>query len=538
MKQNNVAIAFPRAIPNEFTAWQRLAIEMRQQLSDAFIEQLSRLLSLDNSPIHLKAIIESLEVLGAAPADVRREVLSSPEACAWRSLVDGLARIMSGEVALPTVAQAWTRLSGNPPNDATYLSQFLWSFADEARRFTEDSTKGKDCAPVVYDLQSHVSNRIGSPSAYPLLSVIVPSESINMAEREEVLTAAFDLLNDWSSTFANTSLTAIRLILSWPKPCETWHPHQIVEQHYPSGSVGFLPGVCWIASGRSPLWTAEALVHETCHQILHVIENTVPLVADEHGRAHSPWQPQPRSFRGVLHGFFAFGHAFIFLRHSSGLSNIPPGQRDYAHRRTHLLQAQLRIAREELVQSALTEEGLELVTKMSAALELDQGSELPFVEAVVQARRQLQRRGTPEPRDNSRLVTELLMWVDQRIAATNVCPFATPSLDQEGTRVVILSGHKLADVLFDISDLVQAFIAPNPPRISDCLIVALPDLDCQELVKLNAISPQDLLSISRMRDGDAVKLNLKTRVFDPNDPESYAPPVPLWLLRAPTPDGR
>lgn len=51
---------------------------------------------------------------------------------------------------------------------------------------------------------------------------------------------------------------------------------------------------------------AEALLHETMHLQLTLMERLRPLVADPAATTHSPWQGKARPLQGLIHGLFVF----------------------------------------------------------------------------------------------------------------------------------------------------------------------------------------------------------------------------------------
>ena len=65
---------------------------------------------------------------------------------------------------------------------------------------------------------------------------------------------------------------------------------------------------------------AEAILHETMHLQLSLIEEAVPLVAHEGATSYSPWKEEQRPIGGVLHGLYVFRSIDDFLR------DLPPDQ--------------------------------------------------------------------------------------------------------------------------------------------------------------------------------------------------------------------
>jgi hypothetical protein len=54
------------------------------------------------------------------------------------------------------------------------------------------------------------------------------------------------------------------------------------------------------------LRVAEAILHETMHLQLSLMERLRPLVADPTPTTHSPWQGKTRPLQGLIHGLFVF----------------------------------------------------------------------------------------------------------------------------------------------------------------------------------------------------------------------------------------
>lgn len=54
------------------------------------------------------------------------------------------------------------------------------------------------------------------------------------------------------------------------------------------------------------LRVAEAILHETMHLQLSLMERLRPLVADPAATTHSPWQGKARPLQGLIHGLFVF----------------------------------------------------------------------------------------------------------------------------------------------------------------------------------------------------------------------------------------
>lgn len=485
-------------------AWRDALHALHIALRNQILDDLRRLVRAD--PALQDAATAFMTALPLSGADMLRH-LSSPDAAALSAAATAVLK----PPPLPVVQHALARL----PGDLSHVQHI----ADGLRALV---------APAPTD--TRLGPRVGARHATPML-VAMGETAPTPPSWPQVVTAAVARVTQWHPVFGQAASAGLRVVLPWPAAKEMWFPHEVVEQHYPSGSVGFLPGACWIAIGADVDWTAEALVHEGAHQILHVVEHAEPLVADEAVRRHSPWQPAPRPLRGILHGQFAFGHALDFLRALSRDPSLPAKKRTYAQRRTRLLAAQLRLGREELLAGGLTSAGRTLVEALDAALELGHTDADGLMQRVVHARRARQQRDL----DDDLLAAEVLEWVDRTIAGDNVCPYAAPSLAVDGTVVRVVHG-RLSEALFPIAYAMRDFVSPIPPGLRDCLVLALPEATGDDAVALDCIPPRELLALAD-EVGEQTAVDLKSRVFDPAEPDSRSPPVRLWVLRAALADG-
>lgn len=80
-----------------------------------------------------------------------------------------------------------------------------------------------------------------------------------------------------------------------------------------SGSVTGAVGAVYLSPGRwDPLLFAEALIHESFHQLLNAAAQAVTFTRDDQVTLASPWKPQPRPPMAVLHGIVAFSSVARF----------------------------------------------------------------------------------------------------------------------------------------------------------------------------------------------------------------------------------
>jgi HEXXH motif-containing protein len=126
-------------------------------------------------------------------------------------------------------------------------------------------------------------------------------------------------------------------------------------------SFSDFPGAFIISYVAHPYLVAESIVHEFHHNRLFAIESAVPLVEDsgtEAAHYYSPFRPDPRPIRGLLHGLYVFVAVWRFwdkVRHSP---DIEPVLRSFAIDRTFRIAFQLAIARRQLsTHPGLTMEG-------------------------------------------------------------------------------------------------------------------------------------------------------------------------------------
>lgn len=106
---------------------------------------------------------------------------------------------------------------------------------------------------------------------------------------------------------------------------------------------------------------AESIVHEFHHNRLFAIESSIPLVEENGATAplhYSPFRPDPRPIRGLLHGFYVFVAVWRFWNQVRSTVGLDPLLHAFAVDRIFRIAFQLAIARRQLsVHGGLTEAG-------------------------------------------------------------------------------------------------------------------------------------------------------------------------------------
>lgn len=115
-----------------------------------------------------------------------------------------------------------------------------------------------------------------------------------------------------------------------------------------------------------PLRLAEAVLHETMHLQLSLIEDVVPLVSGATERWSSPWQGRPRPAQGVLHGLYVFRavEEFLRARRAGGLDGADDR---YVERRLRTIAEEIAEAAAVVGSADLTDAGRALASRLVAA---------------------------------------------------------------------------------------------------------------------------------------------------------------------------
>ncbi|SRR6266705_4903566 len=127
-----------------------------------------------------------------------------------------------------------------------------------------------------------------------LLSCV--EDAMNLIKRVPTLHATVDAL-----------VRSVHLI----KPKDDDYDVSFSEPHIPFSIFVSVP---WQQSSPTALRIAEAVVHETMHLQLTLIESILPLVRSTIGRYFSPWRREYRNTNGVLHSLYVFCVIEQFLK--------------------------------------------------------------------------------------------------------------------------------------------------------------------------------------------------------------------------------
>lgn len=173
------------------------------------------------------------------------------------------------------------------------------------------------------DTDLHSAGQAGGP--------LDPLPPTRLASWQRVLITAWALIEDVWPALADEIRLGIRTIVPVVSPLAAVHR---------SASHHVAPGLVTMSFIDDPLVMAEAIVHEYHHQKLQALMAVDPLVAIQQDNAahYSPWRPDPRPLRGLLHAVYTFiviEEFYLRLLGSSSGAAIEPRvlQRIYTCRR-------------------------------------------------------------------------------------------------------------------------------------------------------------------------------------------------------------
>lgn len=142
-----------------------------------------------------------------------------------------------------------------------------------------------------------------------------------------------------------------------------------VDAEMCSGSASAMFGACFFAVTDEPLYVAEMLLHEFCHNKLRLLQDFVNLLIPEQlgpARFYSPWRDDPRPIDGILHGLFVFSTIARFWLSIEAQPHSSLEARQLARRRAATLGFQLDYALAEFSANApLTPAGESYLASMS-----------------------------------------------------------------------------------------------------------------------------------------------------------------------------
>ncbi len=116
---------------------------------------------------------------------------------------------------------------------------------------------------------------------------------------------------------------------------------------------------------HAALRLAEAVLHETMHLQLSLIEEIEPLVASEYATLYSPWKGEQRPIAGVLHGVYVFRAIDDFLEILQQ-GTLSESERAYVAERRRDIAGELKEAAEIAQSVKLTEYGRILARRLLA----------------------------------------------------------------------------------------------------------------------------------------------------------------------------
>lgn len=120
-----------------------------------------------------------------------------------------------------------------------------------------------------------------------------------------------------------------------------------------------------ISEGKfADLRIAEAIIHEAMHLQLSLVEELVPLVADDGVRFHSPWKREGRPTSGVLHALYVFRTVAQWL---DGISQATTDVQ-YVARRCVQIEEEISELDLDALSLGLTSDGRMLLERLSARL--------------------------------------------------------------------------------------------------------------------------------------------------------------------------
>ncbi len=129
----------------------------------------------------------------------------------------------------------------------------------------------------------------------------------------------------------------------------------VSEESMFSGTSSAIFGACFLSATEQPLFVAEMLLHEFCHNKLRLLQEVVPLISDKYLNQsifYSPWRDEPRPIDGLMHGLYVFNSIADFWLHVWKNLNANEAEREIAQRRVGTLLLQLKLAFDEFSEHA------------------------------------------------------------------------------------------------------------------------------------------------------------------------------------------
>jgi HEXXH motif-containing protein len=185
------------------------------------------------------------------------------------------------------------------------------------------------------------------------------AEQINNTNVLEQLEEAINYLKLLPSLYevAANLVKSIHLI----NPDDDDYDISFSEPHIPFTIFVSIP---LLRSLNSTLRVAEAIVHETMHLQLTLVERVVALTNPTNGRYFSPWRGEYRTAQGLLHALYVFRVIDCFFGELLNRRLIPSIYSEYLHQRKHEIAGQFNKIREFSDCPELTNLGKNFVQKL------------------------------------------------------------------------------------------------------------------------------------------------------------------------------
>jgi hypothetical protein len=114
-----------------------------------------------------------------------------------------------------------------------------------------------------------------------------------------------------------------------------------------------LPGAIFLSQSKNTVMSADAIVHEYAHNHLNDADKVCGLVTgDDPEINYSPWRPDSRPMRGLIHGLFAFACVSEFL--SLVERRMTGNEKEFIRARRCLIAHRLHLALKQLDRERLT----------------------------------------------------------------------------------------------------------------------------------------------------------------------------------------
>jgi HEXXH motif-containing protein len=140
-----------------------------------------------------------------------------------------------------------------------------------------------------------------------------------------------------------------------------------------SGTSSTMFGACFLSVTSQPLFVAEMLLHEFCHNKLRLLQEVVLLLSTEQAklfRFYSPWRDDPRPLDGIQHGLYVFSSIAGLWLSVWKDENASESERELAQRRIGTLLYQLEYAIVEFrAQATLDEWGRLFLEEISRRIQ-------------------------------------------------------------------------------------------------------------------------------------------------------------------------